>query len=844
MSICGVMFLSLLMCIPQTTKIYATSDTLRIMATSDLHNRFVGYDYATNAPTTRGGFSRVATLIEQNRTENTVLLDNGDTIQGNSSILFNKDAVQPMVKAMNLMKYDAYTSGNHEYNYGMSYFERLKQTFSGAFLTANVYKGDPIPANRVAKNYTVLNKNGIRVAVIGVVTPHITRWDGPNLVGYTVTNPYDEVKSAVKEIKNNNLSDVIVVSFHAGIDGEYGNDSAKEVADLVPEVDVVIAGHAHETRIERSKNDSVIIEPGSSGSHLAMVDLKLTKTGTNYTINRKTDVEAINLAADSKVSESPTIVTNLADEHKRAVTDASTVIGKLTGGNLVPDNEIMGIPQSQLQDTGLIDIILNTQLDEAKKGIGPTPQNVHHVSSAAVFNTSTNVLEGEVTKADVAKIYQFDNTLETLEIKGSMLKTFMEANMKYYNQYQPGDLTVSFNKDIRAYNYDIFQGVDYTVDIAKPAGSRVGSLVYSDSKLPVGDNDVIYLTVNNYRASGLRNTYPEFKDVKKIYESVGQQTDLIRDMIKNRIIKNQNIQPEHNNNWKLIHPEFDLIDRQIVEKLVREKKLEVPRSADGRTPNVQSLTSANIEEHKQEILLTINDVSMTNANDTTPFGSLVTGYMKQVLDTDIAVVHKDVLKNPWKAGNVTYNNLYTSIPFDYSVGTYTISKTKLETLLKEHITSQAMNLEYSGLSIETYVEDNAVTITKLTKADGSAMPEMIRIALPKELGQKYMLQETKAVTLDLQDLLIEQLGALTHLEYTYKDLYNVKYAEKTEEKPVEKEVTKPSGQQTATNTEVVNPTLPDTSGVKRNNLFLTLSALLLFLGCLIARRLYVQKLKK
>lgn len=840
-STCIVMILSLLICIPQTFHVYAAEDTLRILATSDVHNRFVGYDYATNAPTAKGGFSRVATLIEKNRTANTVLLDNGDTIQGNSAILFNKDAVQPMVKALNLMNYDTYTTGNHEYNYGMDFVEKLKQTFKGEFLTANVYKGNPIPANRIAKNYTILNKNGIRVAVIGVVTPHITRWDAANLAGYTVTNPYDEVKSAVKEIKGSNLSDVIVVSFHASIDGEYGNDSSKEIANLVPEVDVVIAGHAHETRIERSKNDSVIIEPGSSGSHLAMVDLKLTKSGTGYTINRKDGITAVNLAADNKVSESPIITTNLAEEHKRAVTDASTIIGKLSGGNLVPDAEVPGIPQSQLQDTGLIDIILNTQLDEAKKGIGTIPNNVHHVSSAAVFNTSTNVLEGALTKSDVAKIYQFDNTLETMSIKGSMLKTFMEADMKYYNQYQPGDLTISFNSDIRAYNYDIFQGVDYTVDIAKPAGERVASLVYSDTKAPVGDNDMIYLTVNNYRASYLRNTFPEFKDAKKVYESLGQQTDLIRDMIKNRIIKEQTIKPEYDNNWKVVHPAFDPIDRQIVEKLVREKQLEVPRSADGRTPNVKSLTSADIADHKNIILATTDDLSTINENDTTPFGSMVTNYMKEAMHADVAALSKSLLSNPWKSGSITNNSIYTSVPFNQSIGLYTISNTQLETLIKENIEPSKMHLEYSGFALETYVENDKISITKLTKEDGSVLANEMTIALSKDLASKYGLKEAKPDIFDLQDLLRKQIEPLDHLKYQYTDFYNVKVAEKTTEKEVN---TKDATNNKVAEKTVKNDTLPDTRGLTVFNLFGMLGVLMAFVGCLLSARFYIRKFKK
>lgn len=759
--------------IPGQSKVVdAATETLRILATSDIHNRFVGYDYATNAPT-KGGFSRVATLIEQNKTPNTVLLDNGDTIQGNNAILFNKDAVQPMVKGLNLMQYDTYTTGNHEYNYGMDYVERLKQSFQGAFLTANVYKGEPIAANRIAKNYTIIERNGIKTAVIGVVTPHIMRWDAANLAGYTVTNPYDEVKSAVQEIKANHLSDVIVVSFHASIDGEYGNDSAKELANLVPEVDVIIAGHAHETRIERSQNNSIVIEPGSSGSHLAMVDITLTKTDTGYTANRQTDMKAINLVADNKVSELPLITTNLDAEHKRAVADASTQIGKLVDGNLLPDNVIAQIPQSQLADNALIDLVLHTQLDEAKKGVGITPNNVHHVSSAAIFNTSTNVLAGDLTKADVAKIYQFDNTLETIQITGSMLKQFMEANTAYYNQYHPGDLTVSFNETIRAYNYDMFEGVDYTIDIAKPVGQRLGNLKYSDSKRPVEDQDVIYLTVNNYRASGLRNTFTTFKQAPKVYESVGQPVDLIRDMIKNRIIKEQIIRPVYSGNWQLLHPQFDTIDRQIIEKLVREKKLDIPKSQDGRTPNVASITSADIASHKQTVLATTDDFTQVDHNNTTPFGSLVTGMMKHSRKADAAMIPKTIIQQPWKKGNVTYNDIYTGVSFQQSIGVYTVRQEQLTKIISDHATRDMLNLEYSGFIVDMQIENEVITVSQLKQKDGTPLPETLKIALPTALAQRYQLTSEEDETIDLQDVLIGEIELLDHLANTYEPSYYV-----------------------------------------------------------------------
>lgn len=782
---CVIIILSFILFLPQgMIQVNAEEQILRIMATSDIHNRFVAYDYATNGALTRGGFSRVASVIEKNRTENTLLIDNGDTIQGNSSFLFNKDEVQPMVKALNIMNYDTYTAGNHEFNYGMDYFGQLQKSFSGAFLTANVYKGDPIPENRVAKNYTIVEKNGIKTAVIGVVTPHIKRWDAANLEGYTVTNPYDEVKSAVAEIQAKQLSDVIAVSFHASIDGEYGNDSAKELAKLVPEIDVIIAGHAHETRIEYTEDQTVIIEPGSYGSSVSLIDIPLVKKDGAYSVNRKL-MQASNISVDSKVSELLLVTEHLAAEHARAKEDASTVIGKLRGGNLVPENEIQGIPQSQLQDTAFIDLILDTQLEVAGKAIGTLPENVHHVSSAAIFNTTTNVREGQITKADVSKIYQFDNTLETISINGAMLKKFMEANMQYYNTFKQGDLTISFNEQVRAYNYDIFQGVSYDVNIAKPVGERVESLVYTDTKQLVLDTDTIYLTVNNYRASGLRNTYPEFQTAPRIYESTGRSVDLIRDMIAQKIIKKKEIEPTFNQNWKIVHPPVSALDYALVVKLVREGQLKVPVSQDGRTPNVRSITETDLNVHKNTVIATTDAFTNNNRNDTTPLGYMVSTLIQKEMQTDVVILKKDDLKAPWSTGDVTYNTIYTSIPANQSIGVYTITEKQLKRLLNDAISPDQLNVEYRGLRIEARKEKGKIHIAKIVKEDNTPLPKQMTIALTADIANRYQLTLKENTSMLLQDVLIKQVQMQKHIQNSYQDYYSVKV--KGEEKPTYQE---------------------------------------------------------
>lgn len=587
------------------------SKDIQILATSDVHNRFVAFDYATNSPISSGGLTRVSTKVKELKAikPNTILIDNGDAIQGNSSMLFLKDPILPMVQGMNALEYDVFVAGNHEFNYGMDVFKSVRDTFNGAFLSANVYEGSAVPANRVTSNYEIVERDGVKVAIIGAVTPHITTWDKGNLEGYTVTSPYDEIGAAIAEIEAGNLADVIIVSFHAAMDGEYENDSALYVAENF-NVDAVISGHAHETRVERASSGAPIIAPGSLGAKLAQINITVTfdaNQGKYVVADRNTDISANNVVIDKTVAEDPQMVALLDAQHQRALADANEIIGNLSGGNLINDNEIKGIPQAQIADSAMIDLILKVQLQEAQKAL-PATTSSRHVSGAALFNTKTNVLEGPITRADVSKIYQFDNTLTVLKVDGKMLKSYMEWSATYYNTFVDGDLTVSFDENIRAYNYDMFSGIDYQVDISQPAGSRITNIVYSSDKVALQDSDEIYLTVNNYRANGILSDIPEFANATIVHESAGNHVEAIRDMISNYIIAAKTITPQVDNNWSITGNNYDQNLHQIVAKLVNTDQLLLPTSSDGRTPNVRSIRIEDVNAVTTSIdVLSIND---------------------------------------------------------------------------------------------------------------------------------------------------------------------------------------------------------------------------------------------
>ncbi|MGY0395326.1 5'-nucleotidase C-terminal domain-containing protein [Fusobacterium sp.] len=558
---------------------------IKILATSDIHNKFYPYDYSTNEESKSGSLVQIASAIEENRDKNTIIIDVGDTIQDNSADLFFDEKIHPMVLGFNEIGYDIWVSGNHEFNYGVENLKNVVKQFKGKFLSGNVYNPD---GTRLGDNYTIIEKSGVKILVIGMVTPNIVKWDYENLKGYKVTDPVEETKKIIAELKDK--VDVIVVATHMGESNEYGvkNSGVDDLANACPEIDVILAAHEHKLVEGVYKNNVLIIENKSSGATLAEIDIKVAKDGNKFkVVDRKSrSIKIANYEPEKKLAK------KLAKFDLRARQDANVVIGELKGGNLAPANEIAGIPQAQIESTALIGLI--NEVQHYYTGA--------RVSAAALFIMDANLEEGKIKKSDTSLIYKFGNTLYKLEMNGKQLKKFMEWSANYYNQYKPGDLTISFDENVRGYNYDMFYGVDYEIDISKEKGNRIKNLKWSDTKKPVKDDEVFVIAVNNYRANSQLLNYGEVFDEKdglpKVLEidvkgNLGGVRELIGDYIIN--VKGGVITPNNPNNWKIIGNDWDESQHKKVVELVKEGKMSIPKSSDGRTPNVRSITTEDLK---------------------------------------------------------------------------------------------------------------------------------------------------------------------------------------------------------------------------------------------------------
>ena len=564
---------------------FAKEIDIQILATSDLHGKFYPYDYAINEESKSGSLTQIATAVKKYRTDNTIIVDVGDTIQDNYSEMFFKDKIHPMMLAMNEIGYDIWAIGNHEFNYGVENLKNIMNQSTSKVLIGNLYNPD---GTSFADSYTIIEKDGVKIGVIGMCTPNITKWDSVNLKDYIVTDPVEETKKIVKDLRDK--VDVLIATVHMGEENEYDvpNSGANDLANACPELDLIIAAHEHKLVEETYVNNVLIVENKSSGATMSKVNIVVEKDkfGCKIVDRKAESIKISEYESDKELSK------KLAPYNERAKKEANIIIGELIGGNLVPENEIAEIPQAQIEPTSLIDLINEVQMYYTDA----------QVSSAALFNIDANLEPGKIKKSDTSLIYKYGNTLYKVQMTGKQLKKYMEWSANYYNTYNPKDLTISFNENVRGFNYDMFSGVDYQIDISEKPGNRIKNLKWTKTGKEVKDDEIFVIAVNNYRVNthllSYGEIYEEGEELPKVLEidvngKIGGVRELIGDYIKN--VKGGKITPNNPKNWEIIGNNWDEEKHKKAVQMIREGKIKIPSSQDGRTPNVKSITEDDLK---------------------------------------------------------------------------------------------------------------------------------------------------------------------------------------------------------------------------------------------------------
>ena len=512
-----------------------------ILGTTDLHGRVFPIDYYTNKYD-NVGIAKVATLIKEARQNDPdlLLVDSGDTIQGTPlEYIHNKKnntPPDPMMLAMNALHYDSMAVGNHEYNFGLKVLEKARSEAKFPWLSANSYNKGSSTTHYTP--YIVKEVQGVRVGVLGLTTPGIPNWENvPNYEGLEFHETISEARKWVPILREKEKVDVVVITMHMGIEEDLrtgtpnpaqvpNENAAIAIARQVPGVDVILMGHTHRDVPSLVVNGVLLTQANRWASHVARVDLYLEKDerGRWHVVAKQ--------SRTIPVTEKTAINPEIAELGKPYDKETQDWLGRAIGESA----EELTARDGRFKDTAIIDLIQRVQMEAGHAD----------VSMAAAFNLSARIPKGQVTVRDIAGLYEYENTLVTLELTGQQLKDALEHSARYFREYQPGkSLDELVDQRIPGYNFDIAEGVTYEIDLRKPFGQRIQNLKFKGQTLSPAQK--LRVVTNNYRVNG-GGGFTMYKDARVIYRSSEEVRELIIDWVE----RNKNIPIEVNNNWRIV----------------------------------------------------------------------------------------------------------------------------------------------------------------------------------------------------------------------------------------------------------------------------------------------------
>ncbi len=566
---------------------------LRILETSDIHVNLMNYDYYQTKTDNKVGLVQTATLVNKAREEakNSVLFDDGDALQGTplGDYVANKindpkkpvdpSYTHPLYRLMNLMKYDVISLGNHEFNYGLDYLNKVISKTEFPVINSNVYKDDKDNNEENDQNYfkpyhilekEVEDESGqkqkVKIGVMGFVPPQVMNWDKANLEGKVKAKDIVETaKKMVPKMKAEG-ADVIVALAHSGVDKSgynVGMENASFYLTEVPGVDAVLMGHSH-TVVTDTFNGVPVVMPGVFGSNLGIIDMQLKKVDGKWQVQKEQSKPQVRPIADNKgnplVESDQKLVNEIKDDHEATINYVNTAVGQTTA----PINSYFSL----VQDDPSVQLVTNAQKWYVEKLFAENGQyskykGIPVLSAGAPFKAGgrngatyyTDIPAGTLAIKNVADLYVYPNTLYAVKVNGAQVKEWLEMSAGQFNQIDSKKTEEQplVNIGYPTYNFDVLDGLKYEIDVTQPAKydkdgkvvnentNRIVNMTYEGK--PVADNQEFIVATNNYRGSS--QTFPGVSKGEVVYQS----QDETRQIIVKYMQETPVINPTADQNW-------------------------------------------------------------------------------------------------------------------------------------------------------------------------------------------------------------------------------------------------------------------------------------------------------
>jgi len=502
---------------------------IRILATTDVHGFIYPLNYADNSAKCQG-LAQIKALVDNLRDENTLLLDNGDILEGSPISFYHylqhPDDISPMTTIMREMKYDYINLGNHDFNYGQEALMNHIQNVGAPCITSNmIYHNKPF-----GPNYTINELAGKKIALIGVTTQYIPNWETKeHLKNIRFTDAFETLKKNVELVKKLEKPDYIIGLYHGGFErdlttGFLTEDDTHEnegyrMLTQIPDLDILISGHQHRT-LAGKLNGKVYTQSTCNGTEIACIDI--------YPDTNTIEPRILKCEGEADLD----VLKYVQDEENECQTWLDTTLGTTKIDLTIKDENDARLHKSQL-----ITFLNKVQMDVTGADI----------ASNALFLHATGFGE-EITMRNLVSTYVYPNTLVVKKITGKVLKEYLEKDAEFW--VVKGNHEVGVNPEYdwpkpQHFNYDMLDGVEYTIDVSQPVGSRITSLTRNGNN--INEEDEFTICVNNYRATGGGN-YNMIKNLPIVKEIQSSMVEILAQYI----IDHKVIDFEPVNNIKVI----------------------------------------------------------------------------------------------------------------------------------------------------------------------------------------------------------------------------------------------------------------------------------------------------
>ncbi|MBA4537869.1 bifunctional metallophosphatase/5'-nucleotidase [Bacillus aquiflavi] len=506
---------------------------IKILYTSDVHG-YVGDAHQ------RKGILRAASLIKKlraNLKQHVVLIDNGDLIQGTSLAQYaiDHEEVNPIISLYNEIGYEAAVFGNHEFNYGAKKLQSVVAQSRFPWISANIVRKDT-DEPFYGKPYIVREFNGFKIGILGLTTKFVPVWEKPtNIQQLHFLDPVEVAPRWIKEMREKEQVDFVIVSYHGGLEvhPETGDELSEcngenQGIQLIREVagiDALFTGHQHIIVNEEVRGVSVL-QTGTQGQYVGALTIKANKQADGWKTVKKTAL----LPVDEEEQDQQ-IYQLIEPIVKRADKWMDEKIGSAAASFRYTDP----LKEVWLQEHPVIEWMNRVQMETANVDI----------SCTALLNASCFGLQEKVTRKSILELYPFPNTLVVMELTGEQIREALEVSASFFDVKSDGTVTIhpQWEKPRSlSYNYDMWEGIDYIIDVRNPIGKRIKSIHYHG--VPLKPTHPYKVVMSNYRATGTGG-----------YEMVGrgkvikEYKEEVSHLLMEAVIKAGTIHANVNHNW-------------------------------------------------------------------------------------------------------------------------------------------------------------------------------------------------------------------------------------------------------------------------------------------------------